>query len=86
MKNYKSQRGVYFDTKDSEDFFFIYNNLKLYFSSDFNLERFKNKVSQFTFEENSKIFNKYKVNIEMIDYFVLVFYKQIEKRGFKILD
>lgn len=86
MKNYKSQRGVYFDTKDSTDYFFVYSNYKFYFSSLFNLNRFKDRVCKYTFEENSKIVNKYRVDIELIDYFIFSLYKSIEKRGYKIQD
>ena len=80
----KSARGVYFNTKDSEEYYFIYNDLKFYFSSEFNLKRFKEKVCSYTFQENEKFVNKYKINIELIDYFIFSLYQIIEKRGYKV--
>lgn len=86
MKNPKSARGLYYDTKDSNEYFFVYKNLKFYFSGEFNMRRFKEKVCRFTFEENSKIVNRYKINIDLVDYFVFSLYQNIEKRGYKIED
>lgn len=82
----KTRRNVYVSTLDSEDYFFVYNNLKFYFSSEFNLRRFKEKVCKFTYDENEKFVNKYGINIDLIDYFLFSFYENIEKRGYKILD
>ena len=82
----KTARGIYLSTLDSEDFFFVYKNLKFYFSSEFNLRRFKDKVCKFTYDENEKFINKYKINIDLIDFFLFSFYENIEKRGYKILD
>lgn len=84
MKKYKTRRGIYYDTKDSVDYFFVYNNLKFYFSSISNMNRFKDRVCKFTFEENSKIVNRYKINIDMVDYLIFSLYQSIEKRGYKI--
>lgn len=84
--NKKTARGLYYNTVDSIDYYFVYKNLKFYFSSEFNLRRFKENICKFTFEENQKFVNKYKVNIDLIDYFVFSFYENIEKRGYKIED
>lgn len=86
MKNYKSKRGVYYNTKDSEDYYFVFSKYKIYFSSLSNLNRFKTKVSRFIFEENSKIKNRYKVNIDLTEYFIFTLYNSIEKRGYKIFN
>ena len=56
-----------------------------YFSSVFNLKRFVNNYDYFVEEETNKLKAKYKVNIDIYDYLVMVFYKKIEKRGFKVL-
>lgn len=82
--NKKTTRGVYLNTKDSQDYFFVYNNLKFYFSSEFNMRRFKDRICKYTFDENEKFVNKYTINIDLIDYFIFCFYKNIEKRGYKI--
>lgn len=84
--NKKTARGIYLNTSDSEDYYFVYENLKIYFSSEFNLRRFKEKICKFTFEENQKIINKYHINIDLVDYLVFSFYENIEKRGYKIID
>lgn len=84
MNDKKTSRGVYVSTSDSIDYFFIYKNLKFYFSSEFNMRRFKENICRFTFEENSKIVNKYKINIDMVDYLIFSYYESIEKRGYKI--
>lgn len=84
MEDKKTIRGVYISTSDSIDYFFVYKNLKFYFSSEFNMRRFKENLCRFTYEENSKIINKYKINIDLIDYLIFSYYESIEKRGYKI--
>lgn len=84
MNDKKTTRGIYLNTKDSQDYFFVYKNLKFYFSSEFNLRRFKDKICKYTYEENEKFVNKYEISIDLIDYFIFCFYKNIEKRGYKI--
>lgn len=61
------------------------NNLKFYFSSIFNLRRFENNYKYFIDEETHKLQSKYHVNIDIFNYLLVVFYKKIEKRGFKVL-
>lgn len=82
----KTARGNYLSTLDSQDYYFVYENYKLYFSSEFNLRRYKDKVCEFTYKENEKFINKYHINIDLVDYFVFSLYENIEKRGFKIED
>lgn len=60
------------------------DNITFYFSSSFNLGRFKERYSDFIFLEERKIENRYHVNINMKKYLLLSFYKIIEKRGFLI--
>ena len=86
MEDKKTYRGVYLNTSDSIDYFFVYKNYKLFFSSEFNLRRFKDKICKYTYEESEKFINKYNINIDLIDYFIFSFYENIEKRGFKVED
>ena len=60
------------------------DNIKFYFSSLFNLERFKNKYLDYINEEERKIINKYHYQIDMKNYLLICFYMMIEKRGFKV--
>lgn len=61
------------------------NDYTFYFSSEFNKMRFERNFDYFVIEEINKIRVKYKVNIDLYDYLLVVFYKKIEKRGFKVL-
>ena len=83
--NIKSGFGVYYSTLDSEDYYFVFEDLKFYFSSLYNLNRFKEKLSSYLYEENSKINNRYKVKIDLTLYLMFALYQSIEKRGYKIL-
>ena len=56
-----------------------------YFSSEFNLNRFNDGLYDFIKNETNKLMAKYHVGINITDYLTLVFYKRIEKRGFKVL-
>lgn len=86
MEKLKSRYGVYFSTSDSEEYYFDFNNIRYYFSSRFNEEKFKNNVADFVYENNEKFINRYGINFEMVDYFVLCYYKDVESRGYKIKD
>lgn len=86
MKEYKSIRGVYYNTKDSEDYFFMYAPFKFYFSSLSNLNRFKDKASNYIFKEEQLFFKKYGIKIDLTYYFLFKLYSVIEKRGYKIIN
>ena len=77
-------RRVEYDINKSE-YHIKVNSFDYYFSSVFNLKRFVNNYDYFVEEETNKLKAKYKVNIDIYDYLVMVFYKKIEKRGFKVL-
>lgn len=64
---------------------FEVENLIFYFSSSFNLRRFKERCISYSVNEERKLINRFHVNIDMKKYFLISFYKLIEKRGFKIL-
>lgn len=60
-------------------------NYVFFFSSEFNLNRFKDGYNLYAINETNKLKAKYHINIDIYDYFVLAYYKKIEKRGFKVL-
>lgn len=75
---------VYNNIEEST-YFFKYDKLKFYFSSQFYLNKFKNEYSNFLKDEQMKIKLKYKCNIYCNDMILLLLYKRIEKRGFRVL-
>lgn len=75
---------VIYDIEKSE-YSLKVNNLKFYFSSVFNLRRFNSNYQYFIKNETLKLQSKYHVNIDICNYLLVVFYKKIEKRGFKVL-
>lgn len=75
---------VIYDIEKSEYFSKI-GNMKFYFTSIFNKKRFDNNYQYFIEEETHKLQSKYHVNINIFNYLLVVFYKKIEKRGFKVL-
>lgn len=60
------------------------DDITFYFSSSFNLRRFKEKAIDYCINEERKLINRFHVDIKMRIYFLISFYKQIEKRGFLI--
>ena len=77
-------KRVEYDINKSE-YYSKVNDYILYFSSEFNKRRFENNFYLFAEEETNKLRVKYKVNIDIYNYLVVVFYKKIEKRGFRVL-
>ena len=80
----KTKNGVELNLQES-DYKFEFCHAVFYFSSDFNLQRYKNSVIQFIEMEQAKIINRYKVDIDLFYYLAISFYKKIEKRGFRVL-
>lgn len=74
---------VYQDITKS-DITFEIDDIKFYFSSLFNKERFKRKYESFINEEENKIMIKYKFPINMRKYLLLSLYHKIEIRGFLV--
>ena len=74
---------VYQDITKS-DITFEVDDIKFYFSSLFNRERFKKKYEDFVNEEGNKVMIKYKLPINMKKYLLLSLYHKIEIRGFLI--
>ena len=71
---------------DESPFYFTLKGIEFYFSSEFNLRRFKERYKNYIKEENAKINHRYNINIELFYPLLLSLYKKIEKRGFKIYD
>lgn len=86
----KTTRGVYLNLEEST-FTFRYidnkNNYEFYFSSLFNITRYKCKFKEYLNSEESKIKNRYQIDkIDLKLFFAIVLYNKIEKRGFRIID
>ena len=75
---------VYNDINESE-YTFNYDKLTFYFSSKFYLEKFTREYSTFLKDEKMKFKIRYKCNIYFDEMLLLLLYKRIEKRGFKVL-
>lgn len=82
MLNQKSARGIYYDISLS-DIYVDIDNLRFYFSSPFNKERFINKVIEYNHKSDMRFTNIAKIKINQ-DITSLRFYDEIEKRGFLI--
>ena len=76
--------GLVYQNIEESYYKYEINDIKFYFSSSFNLRRFKEKCIDYSMLEERKIKNRYHVNINMKEYFLLSLYKTIEKRGFLI--
>lgn len=76
---------VYNDINDS-NYYVELDKLRIYFSSEFNKDRFLKGYSEYVKEENLKIQNKYKININANYYLLFSYYRKIEKRGFRIVN
>lgn len=75
---------IYYNIEES-NYIFEYDRLKFYFSSDFYLRKFKKEYINFVHDETMKLKVKYKCNIYADEMILLLLYKRIEKRGFKVL-
>ena len=61
-----------------------YEGFELYFSSVFHKNKFIKNISDYIREETLKFQNRYKVNVTMMDVFIIAYYKKCENRGFKV--
>ena len=75
---------VYNDLNESNHIFKI-DDLVFYFSSQFYQEKFIREHLQFLKDEIMKLKIKFKCNIYCDEMILLLLYKKIEKRGFKVL-
>ena len=74
---------IYNDINEST-YMFNYNDMTFYFSSNFYKEKFEKEYIQFLKEETDKLHIKFKCNIEADEMILLLLYKKIEKRGFRV--
>lgn len=74
---------IYNDINES-NYTFNYDNLVFYFSSNFYKEKFIKEYSDFIKNETMKLKIKFKCNIYCDEMILLLLYKKIEKRGFKV--
>ena len=75
---------VYKDINES-NYIFEYNKLMFYFSSLFYKEKFIKENIDFIRDESMKLKIKFKCSIYCDEMILLLLYKKIEKRGFKVL-
>lgn len=69
---------------DNSPFFLRINDFMFYFTSKFYMEKFKNEYVSYIRSETLKLNIKYKMIVDADEMLLLSFYKQIEKRGFKV--
>ena len=74
---------VYYNINDSV-YSLEYNNYKFYFSSEYYLNKFKDKFKNFIEEENYKLQSIFKINLDFKEMLLIYLYLKIEKRGFRI--
>jgi hypothetical protein len=80
---YQSARGVYHDIKHSH-FICEVDDFLFYFTSEYNMNRFKDRYQDEVKEFNKKIERVYKNNHHLIfnELALIRLYQKIEKRGF----
>lgn len=61
------------------------NGIKFYFSSEFYRKKFRDGARQFAEEENMKLEVRFKNPINAQLYLLLVFYRKVEKRGYRVI-
>ena len=74
---------IYNDINES-NYIINYKDIKFYFSSQFYQDKFKNEYLIFLKEETDKLKIKFKCNIDADYMILLLLYKKIEKRGFRV--
>lgn len=77
----KRSEKVYYDLTESNEFV-ILENIKFYFSSSFNKERFMLGYETYVKEEGDKLKAKYGINVANYCNLLIAYYIKIEKRGF----
>lgn len=75
---------IYNDINES-NYTFKYDKLVFYFSSKFYQEKFIKEHINFIRDETMKLRIKFKCGIYCDEMILLLLYKKIEKRGFKVL-
>lgn len=81
----QTRRGIELDLKQSSYYIDLFG-LRFYFSSEIYMNKFKKYAKDFVNIESMKMCNRYKVPIVLNRYFAFVYYKTIEKRGFRVIE
>ena len=55
-----------------------------FFSSTFLLDKYKRVYSEFITNENLKLENRYKIDMDFSDMLLLLLYAKVERRGFRV--
>lgn len=76
---------IYHNLKESK-FYFKTENFLFFFSSAFYLEKFQSMRSEFLKNERYKLESRFNVQFDGSDYFDFILYKQVEKRGYYVVD
>lgn len=74
---------IYHDI-DESNYFFTFDKLTFYFSSMFYKEKFLKTHKEFLKEESIKLKTRYKCTVDFDYMILLLLYKNIEKRGFRV--
>lgn len=79
----KTARGVYLNIEEST-YFLVIDDFKLYFSSLFYLNKYKEVIEEYIRHKNAVLSNICNAKIEARKLLILELYKKIEKRGFLV--
>lgn len=79
----KTIKGIYYDLTEST-YISVQGSFKFYFSSLFYKQKFDQELQKYINQETLKLKIKYDHKIGCDDLFMLSFYKQVEKRGYRV--
>lgn len=81
----RTKNGIELDLKESK-YKSNFNGYEFYFSSEFYKYKFEERLTPYIMVENAKIKNKYGVRIFLHEVLAISLYKNIEKRGFRVVN
>lgn len=83
----KSARGIFYNLDESNYIFHIEkeDDYILYFSSEFTMKRYADKIENYIKELNDKFKSTYLIDININKLAIIYLYNKMEKRGFKLL-
>lgn len=76
---------IYNDIKEST-YYSDYDKLRFYFSSELYRDKFTTRCTKYILDEMNKLRVKYKCVLQVDDMLALNLYKNIEKRGFRVVN
>lgn len=79
------QNKVFLNINESE-YMSSFGGFNFYFTRYFYKEKFEREISKYVEEEELKINNKYKTQINVGLYLAISLYRKIEKNGFRVFD